>query len=178
MATPPSFTAGSVLTAAQMNAVGLWLVKSQAVGTGVSSVTVTGAFSADYNSYRVVIRGMKSAAPANVFLTFGATTSGYYGSFYYDNYNGSSTGTLRRNNGSNLVVGTSDTTLSEYGAAFDVHNPFIAMSTTMAGMYYGYSETGWYGGTQAGANSYTSLVITPSTSTFTGGTISVYGYRK
>jgi hypothetical protein len=176
--TYPTFAVGEILTAASMNAVGLWLVKSQTVGTGVSSVTVTGAFSADYDSYRVVLRGIKSATAANVYLTFGATTVGYYGSFYYDNYTGGSTGTLRRNNGSNLVIGTTDVFLSEYGAAFDVHNPFIAMSTTMAGMYYGYAETGWYGGTQAQANSYTSLVITPSTSTFTGGTISIYGYRK
>jgi hypothetical protein len=42
MATPPDFSSGAVLTAAQMNSVGLWLVKTQTVGTAVSSVAVTG----------------------------------------------------------------------------------------------------------------------------------------
>jgi hypothetical protein len=42
MATPPDFSSGAVLTAAQMNSVGLWLVKTQTVGTTVSSVAVTG----------------------------------------------------------------------------------------------------------------------------------------
>ena len=50
MATPPTFSSGSVLTAAQMNAVGLWLVKTQTVGTAVSSVSVTDVFSSNYDN--------------------------------------------------------------------------------------------------------------------------------
>ena len=157
---------------------GLELIKAQTVGTGVSSVPVTDVFSATYDSYRVLIRGVKSSPAANVLLAFGSVVSGYYGSFYYDNYNGSSTGTLRRVNGANLVVGTCDISLSEYGASFDIHNPFISMVTSMTGSYYGYGESGWYGGTQAGSNSFTSFVISPNTGTITGGTITVYGYRK
>jgi len=48
--TYPSFTSGDILTAADMNAVGLWLVKTQTVGTAVSSVQVTGAFSSTYDN--------------------------------------------------------------------------------------------------------------------------------
>ena len=43
----PVFASGDVLNASDMNGVGLWLVKTQTIGTGVSSVVVTGAFSAD-----------------------------------------------------------------------------------------------------------------------------------
>ena len=50
----PVFATGDVLNASDMNAVGMWLVKSQTVGSGVSSVTVTGAFSSDYDNYRIV----------------------------------------------------------------------------------------------------------------------------
>jgi len=38
----PVFASGDVLNASDMNGVGLWLVKTQAVGSGVASVTVTG----------------------------------------------------------------------------------------------------------------------------------------
>ncbi len=48
--TYPSFSAGDILTAADMNAVGLWLVKTQTVGTAVASVTVTDAFSSTYDN--------------------------------------------------------------------------------------------------------------------------------
>jgi len=62
----PSFASGEVLTAADMNAVGLWLVKTQTVGTGVPSVVVTDAFSANYDNYLVTISGIKTAAAANI----------------------------------------------------------------------------------------------------------------
>ena len=62
--TYPSFSAGEVFRAQDANAVGLWLVKSQTIGTGVSSVTVTDAFSADYDSYKIVISGGVGSATA------------------------------------------------------------------------------------------------------------------
>ena len=61
MATPPVFSAGAVLTAAQMNAVGLWEIKTQTIGTGVASFEVTGAFSSDYDNYKIVINSMDAS---------------------------------------------------------------------------------------------------------------------
>ena len=55
--TYPTFTNGQVLPASDLNAIGLWLVKSQTVGTGVSSVTVSNAFSADFDNYRIIYSG-------------------------------------------------------------------------------------------------------------------------
>jgi hypothetical protein len=55
MATPPDFVAGQVLTAAQMNAVGMWLVRS-ATFSAVSTVTADNVFTADYQDYLLVSR--------------------------------------------------------------------------------------------------------------------------
>ena len=65
MATPPTFSAGAVLTAAQMNKIGLWTTvpTSVANGTisgnavtfsGVSSVSLNGVFTSDFDAYRIV----------------------------------------------------------------------------------------------------------------------------
>ena len=54
-----TFTTGEVLTAADTNTYlansGLVLVKSQTIGTGVASVTISDAFSTTYDNYRITI---------------------------------------------------------------------------------------------------------------------------
>jgi hypothetical protein len=174
----PDFSPGEVLTAAAMDSIGLWLVKTQTVGTGVASVTVTDAFSADYDSYRVIIRGIKSSSSTNLLLSFGAVVTGYYGSFYFDSYTGLNTGTARRNNGANLFVGSVEASLGEQITSLDIANPFVSISTSINGTYYGDSVSGFFAGTQASTTSFTSLVLQPSVGTLTGGTIRVYGYRN
>jgi hypothetical protein len=54
MATPPVFTAGQVLTAAQMNAVGLWVVKPTTTFTAVSSIVADDVFPTDFSTFMVV----------------------------------------------------------------------------------------------------------------------------
>jgi hypothetical protein len=62
MALPVTFVAGEVLEAAQLNsnftylegAGGLTLIKTETIGTTVASVTVTDAFSATYNAYKIM----------------------------------------------------------------------------------------------------------------------------
>ena len=53
MATPPDFTTGAVLTAAQMNAIGLWEVTTLTITNATSGFTDT-AFTSDYKNYRIV----------------------------------------------------------------------------------------------------------------------------
>lgn len=178
MATPPVFSSGAVLTAAQMNSVGMWLVSKTTIGSAVATVTTGTVFSSDYDNYRVIIRGVKTSAAAELLINFGATVTGYYGSMYYDNYNGAITGTSRRNNGANLYCGIAEATLSEQVISMDIANPFLALSTSINGGYYGNSYSGWFGGTQASATSFTTLTVRPIAGTMTGGTITVYGYRS
>ena len=175
----PDFSPGEVLTAADMNAVGLWLVASATIttATAASPFEVT-AFSTNYDNYRVLINGADGSAVTSVKIQFGTTGgTAYFGSQYYDNYTGAVTGTDRANAAASTfcgIVGINDDT----SVAFDVFQPFLARRTAIAGNYHGDAYSGWFGGVVANTTSYTSFRIFPATGTITGGSIRVYGYRN
>ena len=181
MATPPDFTAGQVLTAAQMNAIGLWEIKSQTIGSAVSSVTVTNAFSADYDKYLITVTGGVGSISAGGSIQFGSTNTGYYWAANYVAYTGSS----------GVFNGANDTAFKEsfYGSAsalaccMEVTNPFAAKETLVSWRHGGAATTtvnlhvvgnGYLNNT----TSYTAFTITPTGGTLTGGIIRVYGYRN
>lgn len=181
MATPPDFSPGQVLTAAHMDAVGLWLVKTQTVGTGVSSVTVTDAFSADYYAYKIIISDCVGSTAMNVGLKLGASATGYYHGVNYI-----STGAITTplaTGGSNEALwtraGAGDTNGVHF--AIDIVNPNLARHTTFFGMY-NFPGVPAFPGMTSGihqvSTAYTAFDIVPSTGTITGGTIRVYGYRN
>jgi len=180
MATPPTFTSGAVLTAAQMNSVGLWLVKTQDVGNvAVTSVTVTGAFNADYQNYLVLMSGGTLTDNTSMFVQLGASTTGYYA---FLNYGDIAAGTplgANRNNGVRFAwVGGGKATFASH-ASFQLVNPFGAVYTKL--LNGSYQNDGGYGSTfgeHRVATSYTSFVLGPESGTMTGGTIRVYGYRN
>ena len=184
MATPPTFTAGSVLTAAQMNAVGMWLVKSQTIGTGVSSVTVTDAFSADFDNYRIMINfnsnttnnqsgGLRLRTAAGV----DSTTNYFYGWIYGN----PSTGAV--SSAGNSSGNRFDYAFNSYGtagssAAVDVMKPFLSALTMISSAAPRGDLVGNMTGYHSLADSYTGFTLLPSAGTLTGGTIRVYGYRN
>jgi hypothetical protein len=147
------------------------------IGNLVSSITINGVFSATYDNYRVMINGVDGPSVVNFNLTFPGATSGYYGSHYYDNYAGGTTGTDRSNNSAFLRVGVMGSQ-DDANTSFDVYNPFIAKRTAVSGSYYGDAYSGWFGGTLANTNSYTGFIISPGASTMSGGKIRVYGYNN
>lgn len=181
MATPPDFTAGQVLTAAQMNKVGLWLIKTETIGTGVTTTTVTDVFSADYENYRIIVAGGAASANAgnnNMAVTLGATTTGYYQSALSYTYAGA-TAAITVNNGAAWLCGGQTT--SGLNMILDLFRPFATDETFMSFSYSVMSTTG-YGLPGAGylnnTTSYTAFTITSvATTTHTGGTVYVYGYR-
>ena len=173
----PTFASGDVLNASDMNAVGLWLVKTQTIGTTVASVTVTGAFSSSYDSYRILVSNVVSSTATDMKLTFGSATTGYYGSYRYDNYQGTVAGFTRFNNAANTQIG-GVWAFAGQACSFDVFNPFATARTNWVGQWYGNTYSGWYAGNLDTATSYTSFTIAPVAGTLTGGTIRVYGYRN
>jgi hypothetical protein len=177
MATPPNFVDAEILYASQLNKIGMWLVSTTNIGSAVATVTTGTVFSSDYDNYRVVVEGVKTSVASDLLVNFGATVTGYYGSAYFDNYNGAATGVNRRNNGANLFIGGVETILGEQVSTFDVANPWLTTSTSIAGNYYGNGYSGWLAGTQANAASFSTLTIRPLAGTMTGGKIYVYGYR-
>ena len=179
MAVPPDFVAGQVLTAAQMNSVGLWLIKTQTIGTAVSSVQVTDAFSADYQNYRIVVAGGSCTNDTDLRLTLGATASGYYYFLPYGNYNAA---TVLGVNGSNAAswafAGTTGTATSYLDA--QLFMPFEAKSTMISSHFSQANAAGASGvfqGHLLNTTSYTSFTLTAAAGTITDGTIYVYGLR-
>jgi hypothetical protein len=57
---------------------GLRLVKKQTIGNGVSSVNVTGAFSATYDNYKILISGGVGSTGTDLQLSLDGITTGYY----------------------------------------------------------------------------------------------------
>lgn len=178
----PSFSVGEVLTAADMNAVGMWLVKTQTIGTTVSSITVNSAFSADYDAYRIIITGGVGSTDLDLRFNFSGNTAGYYGSAIIHQYSTASAKAdgVGRNNIAywDYVGGASTSTIY---AVFDVLNPFAAKKSMYVAQL-GIGNTGasalFAGGFHDSATSFTGFRIETSTGTLTGGTIRVYGYRN
>jgi hypothetical protein len=157
---------------------GLVLIKTQTVGTTVASVTVTDAFSATYDAYRIVVSNVDSVNIVANTIKFGSATTNYFFSQYYDSFVATTNGIDRNNNTLGFLQCGVTAQNDDTNVAFDVMNPFLAKRTTIAGNYFGNVFTGFFGGTLADTTSYTAFTIGPFTGTFTGGTISVYGYRK
>lgn len=179
-----TYTAGEVLTASSLNAnlsyldgaAGMALVKTQTIGTTVASVTVTGAFSATYNAYKIIVDGGVGSATALLGLQLGAAATGYYEASVRANY---STGNVDGGAGSNTTsFSRSGNVNANYiNFAVDLINPFAAKYTLINGMWISLTQGGQYSGYLADTTSYTAFTLTPASGTLTGGNIKVYGYK-
>lgn len=176
----PVFASGDVLNASDMNAVGLWLVKSQTIGSGVSSVTVTGAFSADYDNYVITISGGTASASGSMsFQMNNSTGSTYYVAGEYGNYGVNAGVTYAPAAATRwidcILIGT-----SAYSANLFLTSPFASRPTL--GTTDTFSQTSFYNFNlfDSSSTSNTGFTLTPVTvgTTLTGGTIRVYGYRN
>lgn len=178
MATPPDFTTGQVLTAAQMNAVGLWLVKTQTIGSAVSSVTVTDAFSADYDNYLITLAGgTYSGARSAFYLQLGSSTTGYKSQIIYAAYT-TTVAAFGPGPTTNFVwVGNAlSNTLS---MCCTLTGPYLTKHTKFSASWQADIDSGNATGIHTVAASYTSFVLSMEFGgTITGGTIRVYGYRN
>jgi len=175
----PVFSTGEVLRAADMNAVGLWLVKTQTVGTGVSSVTVTGAFSADYDNYQILFSGGSKSVAGTMNLQLGATGVGYYNTWYGRDYLNNPVQNAA-SNATTTSVGVEGTT-NGMDAIWFINSPFLTTRTTYRGVTNSIQAGGYsynFGGFVDNATSYTAFTLFVQTGTLTGGTIRVYGYRN
>jgi hypothetical protein len=159
----------------------LVLVKSETVGTGVSSVTVTGAFSATYVSYRIGFQDVEFNTGndnINVQLRTGGSTSttGYSNALVYSLYSGGGVTAAVSSNGTQWNgVGRAQLTNEKCSFAFDLLGPYLASRTRFTSVVVGQDLAGSNGGFHNSATSYDEIVFTVS-GTMTGGTIKIYGY--
>ena len=196
MATPPDFTAGQVLTAAQMNAVGMWRVTGLSatftggtagsvsdgvvtIGTTNTAVIVTNAFSADYENYLIVIAGGVGSTSAELRLTFnaGTQTNNYFhgGNVYVY---GSAASTFETANGVTTGIRIGEIQATGYSVNATVYAPFLSTTiTTVNSDCSGRLIASNRGGAYNQTVSNTGFTITAATGSMTGGKIRVYGYR-
>jgi hypothetical protein len=187
--TLPTFSAGEILTSDVMNDVsllgnyqGLFHIKTQTIGSAVASVTVTGAFSSDFDNYKIVISGgAGSLTGATLNMTLGATATGYYFGAIIMNFDSASLTNLNGNNvtsWSRAGVANPNTLNGE----IELFNPNLAKRTHYNGRYVQTVTSGGNavssGGFLDNSTQYTAFTLTPSSGTITGGTIRVYGYRN
>lgn len=182
-----TYTAGEVLTAASLNANflaagGLQLITTQTIGTTVGSVTVSDAFSANYDVYKITVTGGISsvAAGTNLKLTLGATATGYYSGQGRVAYVGATAGSDSDNNATSWTrVGNGDD--NGINANLELTSPFLSKVTTLYCMsaFQDASATGAFiAGFLNNTTSYTAFTLTPASGTLTGGSIRVYGYAN
>ena len=185
MALPVTFVAGDVLEAAQLNsnftyledAGGLTLIKSQVIGSAVASVAVTGAFSTDYDTYKITIAGgAGSSANSGIRMILGATTTNYYYGIPLAIYSGGGAASLAGTNTTSWEVGSINA--ASLNLNVELIDPFAAKITKVFPQVAKDTSGGSGGGFLNDTTSYTGFTLTPSAGTLTGGTIYVYGYKK
>lgn len=154
---------------------GLRLIKKQTIGSAVSSVTVTGAFSAAYDNYRIILSNSTGSAGNALRISYNNSTGSTYahvGSYYqwgttnFITEQGTgltSTWIGNIQNGNTNVIA-------------DIFSPFLAAPTYSIGHATGQNNPAIRHGQDTASNSNTAFTITPGSGTLTGGTIYVYGY--
>ena len=183
-----TYTAGQVLTASSLNANlsfaasagGLTLIKTQTIGSTVAAVTVSDAFSATYDNYKIIVSGGIGSANANISMTLGATVTDYAYNNIYLAYN-STTVNGENSNSAASWLRVARGSANNIDGEIELKSPFEAKRTmfqmrTSSSASNELWSTG--GGYLNNATSYTAFTLTAALGTLTGGTIFVYGYSK
>jgi hypothetical protein len=142
-------------------------------------VTVTGAFSADYDAYKIVASGVSinTGAGNSTALQLTGLTTGYFAAIIYAAWATPTPVAATDNNQSAWNFAGSHST-DGLVLNCDIVNPFLARPTTLNNASYASHLGGSVNGKQTSATSVTGFTVTTPGSTMTGGQISVYGYRK
>jgi hypothetical protein len=163
-------------SAVTVSASGLTLISSTTVGTTVASVTVSNAFSATYDNYKITYSGGVASTGVDLQMTLGATTAGYFFGLGYIPWASSITSITVNNGASFAYIGGASTKFAFINC--DIFRPFAADETAVAVLGANDANGQFGGGYLNNSTSYTAFTITTSSGTLTGGTIRVYGYQN
>ena len=153
---------------------GLVLVSATTIGSAVATVTVSGAFSATYDNYRIIIAGGAASTGGELSIQVGAKTTGYASSAVNQEFSSGTTGTQF----STTRVACGRMSANGLSSVIDITSPNLAKNTgfTTTGANSTYGMVGF--GNTADTSTYTAFTITAGAGTLTGGTIRVYGYAN
>jgi hypothetical protein len=157
---------------------GMELVKTQTIGTSVSSVTVSDVFSATYDNYRIIFSGGTCSSPASATIQLSGSTGSTYQMFGYYGAYGTATLTGYSPGAATSWTDALRVDSTRYSAAIELYGPHLAAATS------GWTQTQAIGDVYNFALKNTSTIqstgftFSPNVGTLTGGTIRVYGYRN
>jgi hypothetical protein len=158
---------------------GLVLISSTTIGSAVSSITVSNAFSATYDNYKIMLIGGTSSIDNTITsMKLGATATGYYAAYFGGQYSTGSANLVVDNNGSAWSRAVSSRT-SGLLCNLDLLGPNLTKNTYFSSGAYvdnavGRTSAGYLNNT----TEYTAFTLTPASGTITGGEIRVYGYKN
>ena len=156
---------------------GLVLISSTTIGTAVSSVTVSNAFSATYDNYKIIVSGGAASTDNAMKMTLGSTATGYYYHFVYGSYASNTVNGLGANNTSSYeFVGGYEA--NQLFANIDLTAPFLTETTECKASVRYSTIYGTFTAVLANSTSYTAFTLTPASGNWTGGTVKVYGYAN
>ena len=157
---------------------GLRLVKKQTIGSGVSYVEISNAFSATYDNYKIIINGGVGSTNLDLKMSFPGISTGYYTNLQFGAFNSAAWNTANDiNSGFYNWMGTATTGMIY--AEIDIQNPFLNKPKMVRAIYNtNFVNVGQSYGANSSTTSVTNVAFTPNTGNITGGTIYVYGYGK
>jgi hypothetical protein len=158
---------------------GLVLVKTQTIGTSVSSVPVSDVFNAQFENYLITLNGGVGSTNQRINMVLTGSTTAYYRAGTEVNYANASSSAVNTSNGASwLDVGYSSTKNNVLNV--NLFGPNLEKTTGMQAIVspnIAGAPAGFFAGFHDVATAYTGFTISVS-GTMTGGTIRVYGYRN
>lgn len=188
MTTPPAFVANTVLSAAQMNKIGMWKIST----TSLSGVTtnISNCFSSDYTNYRVLVTNLNNSTVtlrtlSMRFRTTSDDTAANYNSGSFGVYGGGTAFAAGASNQTSATLGAISAQPAGNAASgftIDILSPNTISGTTYTGTLLTYqADTGSFvyrsiGGNNTTTTQYTGFSIIGVTDSLSG-TVQVYGYN-
>jgi hypothetical protein len=194
----PDFSPGEVLTAAAMDAIGLWKITPTSVsGTGCTigskgdvivasgstNFTINGAFKADFAAYKIIVSDFRLNTAGGLLMALGTSNTGtsHNTSELTMNAAGAITGsgTANATRFALPIVSRSGTT--DTACEITLVSPFEVKETFMHGAGTDTNTAGafrLYGGINLARTSFSSLFFsTNTTETITSARVRIYGYN-
>ena len=181
MATPPTFSAGAVLTAAQMNNIGVFLI-AKTTFSAEPAVEIENCFSADYTNYLIKMTYFGSNATNSQFQFMtgtntidNAATYDRWGFYWNNGINGFN----QTNNTSNFVANHFTAAKNYSTAEITIFQPYVANVNTVCTLHSWSGDSGLathLDHSKVSNSQFTGINFFPAAGTVTG-TIYVYGLR-
>jgi hypothetical protein len=153
------------------------LIVSQAIGTAVSSITVSNVFSTVYDNYLIQMSDVTSSGSnIPVSLRLGSNALNYNFALHFVAYGGAP-GNVTAVSATSLNYAASTAGASAF-MSLQVIQPFLARNTFFSAPFADTGAAGIMSGVLRDTNSYTDFTLTPNSGTITGGRINVYGMKK